>query len=107
LGLQSSMAAADDTQTAHGEYFVTIGGCNDCHTPGYLFGKPDTSRFLGGSDVGFEIPGQVVFFGVRIYLQERHSCRLLHTKVFHGPTDAIKGPRRPNRSPFSVSCRHD
>jgi mono/diheme cytochrome c family protein len=66
LGLQSSIAAANDTQTARGEYLVTIGGCNDCHTPGYFFGKPDTSRFLGGSDVGFEIPGQGVFVGRNI-----------------------------------------
>jgi hypothetical protein len=29
----------------------------DGHTPGYFFGKPDMSHFLGGSDVGFEIPG--------------------------------------------------
>ena len=28
----------------------------DCHTPGYFFGKPDLSHFLGGSEVGFEIP---------------------------------------------------
>jgi mono/diheme cytochrome c family protein len=58
--------AADDAQIARGEYLVTIGGCNDCHTPGYFFGKPDSSRFLGGSDVGFEIPGQGVFVGRNI-----------------------------------------
>ncbi|RUM13351.1 cytochrome c [Rhizobium phaseoli] len=66
LALQSSMAAADDAQVARGEYLVTIGGCNDCHTPGYFFGKPDSARFLGGSDVGFEIPGQGVFVGRNI-----------------------------------------
>ncbi|MBB4480141.1 mono/diheme cytochrome c family protein [Rhizobium etli] len=66
LGLQANMAAADDAQTARGEYLVTIGGCNDCHTPGYFFGNPDSSRFLGGSDVGFEIPGQGVFVGRNI-----------------------------------------
>ena len=48
---------ADDAQIARGEYLVTLGGCNYCHTPGYFLGKPDMSRFLGGSDVGFEIPG--------------------------------------------------
>ncbi|MER8378777.1 MULTISPECIES: cytochrome c [unclassified Mesorhizobium] len=52
---------ADDTQIARGEYLATIAGCSDCHTPGYFFGKPDMSRFLGGSDVGFEIPGLGVF----------------------------------------------
>lgn len=55
--------AADDAQIKRGEYLVTLGGCNDCHTPGYFFGRPDMSRFLGGSDVGFEIPGQGVFVG--------------------------------------------
>ncbi|WP_245297028.1 MULTISPECIES: cytochrome c [Rhodomicrobium] len=43
-------------QVARGKYLVELGGCNDCHTPGYLLGKPDMSRYLGGSDVGFENP---------------------------------------------------
>jgi mono/diheme cytochrome c family protein len=63
--LTSSIAAAD-TQTERGEYLVTISGCNDCHTPGYFFGKADTKRFLGGSDVGFEIPGLGVFVAPNI-----------------------------------------
>jgi len=58
--------AADDAQVARGEYLVTIGGCNDCHTPGYFLGNPDMSKFLGGSDVGFEIPGLGVFVGPNI-----------------------------------------
>ncbi|MEK1929255.1 MAG: cytochrome c [Pararhizobium sp.] len=66
LGLPLSTAFADEAQTKRGEYLVTIGGCNDCHTPGYFFGKPDRSRFLGGSDVGFEIPGAGVFVGRNI-----------------------------------------
>ena len=67
FGLQPLGAiAADDPEIARGEYLVTMGGCNDCHTPGYFFGKPDSSRFLGGSDVGFEIPGEGVFVGRNI-----------------------------------------
>ena len=58
-------ARADDA-VSRGKYLVTLGGCNDCHTPGYFFGKPDLSRFLGGSDVGFEIPGLGVFIGRNI-----------------------------------------
>ena len=58
--------AADDAKIARGEYLVTIAGCNDCHTPGYFFGKPDMEKFLGGSDVGFEIPGLGVFPGRNI-----------------------------------------
>ena len=49
-----------------GRYLVNIAGCNDCHTPGYFFGKPDMKRYLGGSDVGFEMPGLGVFFGRNI-----------------------------------------
>ena len=30
-----------------GKYLVTFGGCNDCHTPGYFFGKPDMTKYLG------------------------------------------------------------
>lgn len=48
---------------ARGKYLVTIGSCTDCHTPGSFFGKPDMTRFLGGSDVGFAIPGVGVFVG--------------------------------------------
>jgi mono/diheme cytochrome c family protein len=59
----SSAATADEAVIQRGKYLVTISGCNDCHTPGYFFGKPDMSRFLGGSDVGFEIPGLGVFVG--------------------------------------------
>ena len=54
----SSAALADDNAIARGKYLVTLGGCNDCHTPGYFLGKPDFSKTLGGSDVGFTIPGQ-------------------------------------------------
>ncbi|MCB1465262.1 MAG: c-type cytochrome, partial [Nitratireductor sp.] len=42
---------------------VTLGGCTDCHTPGYFLGNPDNDRYLGGSDVGFEMPGLGAFLG--------------------------------------------
>ena len=52
-------AAAADAQVARGKYLVSIAGCNDCHTPGSFFGKPDTGKILGGSDVGFAMPNGV------------------------------------------------
>ena len=55
-----------DAQIDRGKYLVTIGGCNDCHTPGYFLGKPDMAQFLGGSDVAFEIPGLGAFAGRNI-----------------------------------------
>jgi mono/diheme cytochrome c family protein len=59
----SACAFAAETQVDRGKYLVTITGCNDCHTPGALLGKPDFSRTLGGSDVGFGIPGVGTFVG--------------------------------------------
>jgi mono/diheme cytochrome c family protein len=55
--------ASANAQTERGKYLVTIGGCSDCHTPGNFLGHPDIKRFLGGSDVGFAIPGLGVFVG--------------------------------------------
>lgn len=52
-----------DSALARGKYLVTFGSCTDCHTPGSFFGKPDMTKFLGGSDVGFAIPGLGVFVG--------------------------------------------
>jgi mono/diheme cytochrome c family protein len=63
LAALPSPAAADDAQVARGRFLVTIAGCSDCHTPGALLGTPDMKRYLGGSDVGFAIPGAGVFVG--------------------------------------------
>jgi mono/diheme cytochrome c family protein len=36
--------------------------CGGCHTPGVFLGKPDPQRYLGGSEVGFQIPGLGIFY---------------------------------------------
>jgi mono/diheme cytochrome c family protein len=58
-----AQARATAALVARGRYLSNLGGCNDCHTPGYFFGKPDMTRQLAGSEVGFEIPGLGVFHG--------------------------------------------
>ncbi len=63
LSLTTMQARADEAQIERGKYLVNLGGCNDCHTAGYFFGKPDMEHYLGGSDVGFEMPGLGVFVG--------------------------------------------
>jgi mono/diheme cytochrome c family protein len=54
---------AENEQVARGKYLVELGGCTDCHTPGHFFGKPDMARYLGGSDMGIEVPGLGIFVG--------------------------------------------
>jgi mono/diheme cytochrome c family protein len=61
--VSASSVRAADARVERGKYLVEIGGCSDCHTPGYFLGHPDLARFLGGSDVGFGIPGLGVFVG--------------------------------------------
>jgi len=56
-------ASAAESQVQRGKYLVTLAGCTDCHTPGFFLGKPDMNRYLGGSDVGFDIPGLGSFYG--------------------------------------------
>ena len=52
---------SESAQVARGKYLVDLGGCGHCHTPGYFFGRPDAARFLGGSDLGHEVPGLGTF----------------------------------------------
>ncbi|HLH48431.1 MAG TPA: cytochrome c [Roseiarcus sp.] len=59
----SPTARADDPQIERGKYLVQISGCSDCHTPGGMLGQPDMARYLGGSDVGFAIPGVGIYLG--------------------------------------------
>lgn len=56
----SAGAQAQDIQ--RGEYLVKIMDCAGCHTPGALAGQPDGTKPLGGSTIGFEIPGLGIFY---------------------------------------------
>jgi mono/diheme cytochrome c family protein len=52
-------APADPVRIARGEYLVTIGGCNDCHTPWKLGPRgpePDLTRTLSGHPEALEMP---------------------------------------------------
>lgn len=63
VGFSSTGANAASPKVERGKYLVTVAGCNDCHTPGYLHGDADMSRYLAGSDVAFEMPGLGAFVG--------------------------------------------
>jgi mono/diheme cytochrome c family protein len=66
LSTPSGGAVAAETQAQRGKYLVSILPCTDCHTPGTFLGKPDMARYLGGSEVGFEVPGLGIFYGPNI-----------------------------------------
>lgn len=58
----TASAVAADERIARGEYLATIMDCAGCHTTGVFLGKPDPQRHLGGSEVGFQIPGLGIFY---------------------------------------------
>lgn len=62
LAALASAPAAAETPLERGKYLATIMDCTGCHTPGALIGKPDMARYLGGADVGFQIPTVGVFY---------------------------------------------
>jgi hypothetical protein len=73
-------ASGAETPVERGKYLVTIAGCETCHTPGLLIGKPDAARTLAGSEVGFGIPGVGVFVGGNLTPDKETGLRGLTTE---------------------------
>jgi mono/diheme cytochrome c family protein len=59
-GKPETAAIPKPDPVVRGRYLVTIMSCNDCHTPGFLYGAPDTTRLLSGSELGWTGPWGVV-----------------------------------------------
>jgi mono/diheme cytochrome c family protein len=55
-------AGVDAQQVARGKYLTAIMDCSGCHTPGSLAGKPDGTRLMAGSEIGFAMPGLGVVY---------------------------------------------
>jgi len=53
------MTAAE--KIARGKVISYSSGCNDCHSPGGLYGVVDTTRMLSGSELGWEGPWGVTY----------------------------------------------
>jgi len=95
--LISQTVLADDQGTSdHGRYLVKLGGCNDCHTPGYAQAAGDLpqAQWLTGNAVGFQGPwGTSYPSNLRLYVQN-HTEREWLAKV--------RQPMRPPMPWFSL-----
>lgn len=61
-----------DAQVDRGRYLVKIGGCHDCHTPGYpqTGGKVSETEYLVGTALGWRGPwGTTYAPNLRLYMQ--------------------------------------
>ena len=64
---------AEDPLVKRGRYLVQIGGCNDCHTPGYPAkgGKVPEAEWLTGDALGWQGPwGTTYATNLRLYFQD-------------------------------------
>ena len=50
-----------EQKIARGRIISWSSGCQDCHTPGTLYGAPDTTRQLSGSELGWRGPWGVSY----------------------------------------------
>lgn len=65
--------AGPNDDLARGRYLVVVGGCNECHTPGYAEagGKIPEQRWLEGSDLGWTGPwGTTYPVNVRAFVKD-------------------------------------
>lgn len=79
------------TDIEAGRYIITVGGCNDCHTDGYLQteGKVPEENWLTGSKIGWRGPwGTTYATNLRIRVQELTEDQwvsTLHTRTAMPP----------------------
>lgn len=98
-------APTDAELLARGEYIARIGGCNDCHTPGYAEsgGNVPKSDWLVGSPLGWHGPwGTTYPANLRLKVQDMDEAKWmaysadLHTRP-PMPDFAIRGMTEADR----------
>lgn len=76
----SAGAGNDARLLERGKYLARIGGCNDCHTPGFAEsgGNTPTQQWLTGSPVGFQGPwGTTYPANLRLYVRDMSESQWL------------------------------
>lgn len=75
-----AVPSKDKAELERGHYLVKIGGCNDCHTPGYpqSGGKIPEADWLTGSAVAFQGPwGATYPINLRLQIQSMTETKWL------------------------------
>jgi hypothetical protein len=73
---------ASSKELARGKYIVQIGGCNDCHTPGYAMsgGKVPEKDWLVGDQLGWRGAwGTTYPVNLRLYMQKLTEAQWMKT----------------------------
>lgn len=73
-------ASTSAAQLERGRYLVKLGGCNDCHTPGYMAsaGKIPEAQWLTGDQLGWRGPwGTTYASNLRMYMRDLTEAQWL------------------------------
>ncbi|HOP17482.1 MAG: cytochrome C [Chromatiaceae bacterium] len=98
----SVIASTDAEMIERGRYIAQVGGCNDCHTSGYLLGNGEISesQWLKGDTFGWRGPwGTTYAPNLRLYVKDMSedqwvvACRTLK--------------RRPPMPWYTVNMMHE
>lgn len=71
---QAGSSGHGQSQLERGRYLVVVGGCNDCHTPGFAEsgGTMPEEKWLMGSPMGWKGPwGTTYASNLRLFFQEK------------------------------------
>ena len=91
FALAQAPKMAESKSIERGRYLVTIAGCNDCHTPGYMqtAGKIPEKQWLTGDQLGWRGAwGTTYPINLRQYMQtlsENQWVKLAKTAEFRPP----------------------
>jgi mono/diheme cytochrome c family protein len=99
---KGQVVAQDMQMVERGRYLTTICGCNDCHTPGYLFseGKVPENLWLTGDKFGWRGPwGTTYGSNLRLFMSgmtEKEWVEIARTLI-----------RRPTMPWFNLNAMHE
>lgn len=95
-------AQTDSKLIERGKYVVTISGCNDCHTPGYLLndGNVPTDQWLKGDSFGWNGPwGTTYARNLRLFVKDKTEAQWID--------EAKSLKRRPPMPWFNLNRMND
>lgn len=72
MGHDTKASSSESADIERGRYVTVIGGCNDCHTPGYASagGEAPLERWLTGDTLGYRGPwGTTYPANLRLYFE--------------------------------------
>jgi mono/diheme cytochrome c family protein len=101
VGISLAAPSGDQRSVERGRYLITVAGCNDCHTAGYMAqgGKVPEAEWLAGVPVGFQGP-----WGTTYPANLRNGMQSLDEEAW---LKKARSPMRPPMPWFNLAAMTD